>query len=133
LVASSDDDNWLLCGNFGYTVFTAAYKARLIGPDAFYDEVDHVRVAMFIWACLQTHLVLQSYIDLEYMSHDEVEAVVVQHLINTTTAISMHASLKTENVDFKSQIKVLSRNYDRLEQHLGRQESEIKKRKDSND
>jgi hypothetical protein len=46
---SSDHDNWLLCGNFGSAVLTGAYKARLIGADAFSDEVDHVRVAMFMW------------------------------------------------------------------------------------
>jgi hypothetical protein len=44
---SSDDDNWLLCGNFGSAVLTGAYMARLIGADEFSDEVDHVRVAMF--------------------------------------------------------------------------------------
>jgi hypothetical protein len=43
---SSDDDNGLLCGNFGSAVLTGAYKARLIGADAFSDEVDHVCVAM---------------------------------------------------------------------------------------
>jgi hypothetical protein len=66
---SSDDDNWLLCGNVGSAVLTGAYKACLIGADAFSDEFDHVRVAMFLWACLQTHHVLQGYIDLEFISH----------------------------------------------------------------
>jgi hypothetical protein len=51
LEPSSDDDNWLLCGNFGSAVLTGTYKARLIGADAS-DEVDHVRVAMFMWECL---------------------------------------------------------------------------------
>jgi hypothetical protein len=66
---SSNDDNWLLCGNFGSTVLTGAYKAHLIGADVFSDEVDHVRVDMFLWACLQTHRVLQGYIDLEFIAH----------------------------------------------------------------
>jgi hypothetical protein len=48
LGASSDSDKWLLCGNFGSTVLTGAYKARLIGNDTFSDEVDHVCVAMFM-------------------------------------------------------------------------------------
>jgi hypothetical protein len=58
---SSGDDNWLLCENFGSAVLTGAYKARLIVADAFSDEVDHMRLAMFLWACLQMHCVLQSY------------------------------------------------------------------------
>jgi hypothetical protein len=66
---SSDDDNWLLCGYFGSVVLTGDYEARLIGEDAFYEEVDHVRVDMFLWACLQTHHVLQSYIDLEFIAN----------------------------------------------------------------
>jgi hypothetical protein len=44
LGTSSDDDNWLLCGYFGSAVLTGAYKACLIGLDAFLDKVDHVFV-----------------------------------------------------------------------------------------
>jgi hypothetical protein len=69
LGASSDDDNLLLCGNFGSTVLSGAYNARLIGAYAFSDEVDHVCVIMFMWACLQTHQVMQAYIALEFMAH----------------------------------------------------------------
>jgi hypothetical protein len=108
---SSDDDNWLLCGNCGSAVLTGAYKARLIGADAFSDEVDHVRVAMFLWACSQSHHVLQGYIDLELISHLEIGAVIVEHLINTRTPMTMHSSLKSENVELRSQIKVLTINY----------------------
>jgi hypothetical protein len=35
LGSSLDDDNWLLCANFGWAVLTGAYKARLIGADAY--------------------------------------------------------------------------------------------------
>jgi hypothetical protein len=107
-----------------------AYKDCLIGADAFSGGVDHVCVAMFMWACLQTHRVLQSYIDLEFIAHPEIGVVVVEHLIKTRIPMSMHASLKTESVDLKSQIKVISSNYDRLESRLGRQENDIKKLKD---
>jgi hypothetical protein len=102
-----------------------AYKARLIGADAFSDEVNHVRVAMFLWACLQTHRVLQDYIDLELIAHPEIGAVIVAHLIKT-----MHSSLKSENVELRSQIKALTRNYEKLELRLGRHENDIKKLKD---
>jgi hypothetical protein len=94
----SDDDNWLLCGNCGSTVLTGAHKASLIGADALSDEVYHVRVSMFLWACLQTHRVLQGYIDLEFIAHPEIGAVIVEHLIKTRTPMTMHSSLKSENV-----------------------------------
>jgi hypothetical protein len=115
LAPSSDDDNWLLCGNFGSTVLNGAYKARLIGADAFYDEVDHVRGTMFLWACLQTHRVMQSYIELDFISHPEIGAVMVEHLIKTRTPMSMHAALKAENVELKAHMKTLSSNLDKLE------------------
>jgi hypothetical protein len=90
---SSDDDNWLLCGKFGFVFLTGAYKAHLIGADAFSDKVDHVCVAMFLWACFQTHRVLQGYIDLEFTSHPELGAVIVEHLIKTRTPMTMHNEL----------------------------------------
>jgi hypothetical protein len=112
---SSDDDNWLLCGNFGSAVLTGAYKARLIGADAFFDEVDHVRVAMFMWTCLQTHRVMQSYIELEFISHPEIGAVVVEHLIKTRPPMSMHAALKAEKGKLKSHMKTLYSNLNKLD------------------
>jgi hypothetical protein len=128
---SSDDDTWLLCINFGSAVLTGDYKARLIGADAFSDEVDHVRVAMlFLWSCLQTHHVLQFYIDLELIAYPEIGAVIVEHPIKTRTPMTMHSSLKSENVELKSQIKVLTTTYEKLESRLGHHENDIKKLKD---
>jgi hypothetical protein len=77
---SSDDDNWILCGNFGSAVLTGAYKARLIGADKFSDEVDHV---------------------LEFITHPEIGAVIVDHLLKTRTHMTMHSSLKSENVELR--------------------------------
>jgi hypothetical protein len=122
---SSDDDSWLLCGNLGSAVLTRAYKARLIGADAFSDEFYHVRVDMFLWSCLQTHHVLQGYIDLEFIAHLEIGAVIVEHLIKTRTPMNMHSSLKSENVGLRSQIKVLTSNYENLESRLGHHEKYI--------
>jgi hypothetical protein len=127
---SSDDDNWLLCGNFGSAILTRAYKARLIGADAFSNEVDHVSVAMFMLACLQTHRVIQSYIELEFISHPEIGDVVVEHLIKTRTPMSMHAVLNAENVELKAHMKTLSSNLDKMESRVRRQENDIKKLKE---
>jgi hypothetical protein len=126
---SSDDDNWILCGNCGSAVLTGAYKARLIGENTFLDEFDHVRVVMILGACSQTHHVLQGYIYLEFIAHPEIGAVIVEHLIKTRTIITMHSSLKSENVELISQIKLLTSNYEKLESRLGRHENDIKKLK----
>jgi hypothetical protein len=116
-----------LCGNFGSAVLTGAYKARLIGADAFSDEVDHVRVTMFMWACLQTHRFMQSYIELEFISHPEIRAVAVEHLIKTRTPMSMHVALKAENVELKAHMKTMSSNLDKLESRVRRHENDVKK------
>jgi hypothetical protein len=127
---SSDDENWLLCGSVGLEVLVGDYKARMIGADAFSDEVDHFRVAMFMWACLQTHRVMQSYIELEFISHPEIGAVVVEHLIKNRTPMSMHTALKTENAELKAHMKTISSNLDKLESRVGCQENDVKKMKE---
>jgi hypothetical protein len=91
-----------------------------------------LHVAMFLWACLQTHRVLQDDIDLEFIAHPEIGAVIVEHLIKTRTPMTMHSELKSENVELRSQIKALTCNYEKLESRLGFHENDIKKIKDKN-
>jgi uncharacterized protein YfaT (DUF1175 family) len=44
--------------------------------------------------------------------------------------MTMHSSLKSENEELRSQIKALTRNYEKLESRLGHHESDIKNLKD---
>jgi hypothetical protein len=44
--------------------------------------------------------------------------------------MTMHSSLKSENVELRSQIKVLTNTYEKLESRLGRHENDIKKIKE---
>jgi hypothetical protein len=53
-----DEGNWILSCQFAEAVFAGTWRARLIGSDAF-TESGHVRCAMYLWAALQTHIVLQ--------------------------------------------------------------------------
>jgi hypothetical protein len=46
----------------------------------------------------------------------------VEHLIKIRTPMTMHSSLKSENVELRSHIKALARNYEKLESRLGRHE-----------
>jgi hypothetical protein len=66
--------------------------------------------------------VLQGYIDLEFITHPEIGAVIVEHLIKTRTPMTMQSSLKSENVELRSQIKVLTSNYEKRESSLGHHE-----------
>jgi hypothetical protein len=53
---------------------------------------------MSLWTALQTHTVLQGYIELGFIAHPEVSSVVVEHLIQTRVPMAMHETLKTEMV-----------------------------------
>jgi hypothetical protein len=49
---------------------------------------------MYFWAALQTHMVLQGYIEVYFIAHPEVSSVVVEHLIQTSVPMTMHQYLK---------------------------------------
>jgi hypothetical protein len=53
-----NEGNWILSCQFAQAVFAGTWRARLIGSDAF-SESGHVRCAMYLWAELQMHIVLQ--------------------------------------------------------------------------
>jgi hypothetical protein len=60
---------------------------------------------MYLWAALQTHRVLQGYIELGFIAHPEVSSVVVEHLIQTRVPMAMHEALKTEMFGLKAIVK----------------------------
>jgi hypothetical protein len=72
-----DEINWILSSQFAEAVFSGTWRARLIGADTF-SEIGHTRFAMYLWAALQTHRVLQGYIELDFIAHPEVSSVVVK-------------------------------------------------------
>jgi hypothetical protein len=60
---------------------------------------------MYMWAALQTHRVLQGYIELDFISHLEVISVVVEHLIQTRVPIAMREDMKAEMSGLKASVK----------------------------
>jgi hypothetical protein len=64
-----------------------------------------VRCAMYLWAALQTHKVLQGYIELNFIAHPEVSSVVVEHLIQTRVPMAMHESLEKDLESMKASVK----------------------------
>jgi hypothetical protein len=58
LGAGCDEGNWILSCQFAEAVFAGTWRARLTGLDAF-SETGHARCAAYLWADLQTHIVLQ--------------------------------------------------------------------------
>jgi hypothetical protein len=107
-------------------VFTGTWRARLIGADAF-KETGHTRCAMYLWAALQTHRVLQGYIELGFIPHPEVSSVVVEHLIQTRVPMAMHEALKTEMVGLKASVKASVSTVEKLESRMTRQATDFAK------
>jgi hypothetical protein len=99
-----DESNWIFSSQFAEAVFAGTWWARLIGSDAF-SETGHTIVAMYLWAALQTHRVLQGYIELDVIARHGVSSVVVEHLIQTRVPMTMHQALKDEMVGLKSSVK----------------------------
>jgi hypothetical protein len=99
---------------------------RLIGMDAF-SQTGHTRCAMYLWAALQTHRVLQGYIELDFIAHPEVCSVVVEHYIQTRVPMAMHYVVKADAKDLKVQVKTSIATVKKLELKLGRQTNDIAK------
>jgi hypothetical protein len=57
LGASSDESHWNFRNHFAETVFAGTWRAILTGSDDF-SETWHTRCAMYLWAALQTHIIL---------------------------------------------------------------------------
>jgi hypothetical protein len=119
-----DDGNWILASQFAEAVFAGTWRARLIGADAF-KETGHTRCAIYLWAALQTHRVLQGYIDLGFIAHPEVSSVVVEHLIQTRVPMAMHEVLKNEMVGLKASVKASVSTVEKFESRMARQVTEF--------
>jgi hypothetical protein len=114
-----DESNCILSSHFAEAVFAGTWRAILIGSATF-SETDHTRVAMYLWAALQTHRVLQGYIELEFIAHPEVSSVVVEHLIKTRVPMTMHQALKDEMVGLKTSVKAATTIVKKLESKMSR-------------
>jgi hypothetical protein len=105
LTASCDEGNWILSGQFAETVFAGTCRARLI----------HTRCTMQLWAALETHRILQGYMELYFIAHPEVSSGVVEHLIQTWVPMAMHEAMKADMITVKARAKALSILVEKLE------------------
>jgi hypothetical protein len=126
LVTGCDDGSCILASQFAEAVFAGTRRARLIGADAFKETV-HTRCAIYLWAALQKHRVLQGYIELGFIAHPEVSSLVVEHLNHTRVPMAMHEALKPEMVGLKASVKASVSTVEKLESRMARQATEFAK------
>jgi hypothetical protein len=120
LGVSRDDSNWILSSQFAESVFAVTCRAILIGSDDFSDT-GYTRVAMYLWDALQTHSVMQGYIELDFIARPEVNSVVVEHLTQTRVPMTMHQALKDEMVGLKTSVNAMTTLVKNLEYKMSRQ------------
>jgi hypothetical protein len=121
-----DEGNWILSCQFAEAFFAGTWRDQMIGSDAL-SESGHVRCAMYLWTALQTHRVLQGYIELNFIAHPEVSSVVVEHLIQTRVPMAMHESLKKDLESMKASVKAQTSVVEKLESKMGRRNESILK------
>jgi hypothetical protein len=74
--------SWTLICLFAEAAFFGAWTARLVGAEAFHETTDlNTRGALFLWAVLQCHRVMSDYVDMNFVNHPEISAVIVEHFI----------------------------------------------------
>jgi hypothetical protein len=66
LGAGCDEGNWILASQFVEAVFAGTWRVIWAGG---FKETGHNQCAMYLWAALQTHIVLQGYIEVGVISH----------------------------------------------------------------
>jgi hypothetical protein len=71
---------FILSCQFAEAMFSGTWWTHLIGLDAF-SETGHVICAVYLWADLQMHIILQGCIELDVISHPEGSSIVVEYLI----------------------------------------------------
>jgi hypothetical protein len=82
---------------------------------------------MYLWAALQTHIILQGYIELGFIAHPEVSSVVVEHLIQTRVPMAMHEILKTDMIGLKASVETSVTTVENMESKMARQATVIAK------
>jgi hypothetical protein len=121
--------NTLIC-LFAEAAFSGAWKARLLGAESFSETTGlNMRGALFLWDALQCHRVMYDYVDMNFVNHQEISAVIVEHLIKTRVPLEHHQKLKDEVDMFRSTVKAFTSSMDKMESRIGRAELDIKKKK----
>jgi hypothetical protein len=70
---------------------------------------------MYLWAALQTHRVVQGYIELDFIACPEVSSMVVEHLMKIRVLMAMHDVAKMEVKKIKVQVKMSTATVEKLE------------------
>jgi hypothetical protein len=80
-VTSNEKDAWKLTSLIAKTVFEAVHQARAIGSDLSDILSPSKRAAKVLWATLQAHRVMRTFIDADFRNDPRIAPVIVLHLL----------------------------------------------------
>jgi hypothetical protein len=126
LVAGCNEGNLTLSSQFAEAVLVGTWRAQLFGSDTF-SETGHTPCAMYLWPDLQAHIIMQGYIELDFIAHPDVSSVVVEHLIQTRVPMEIHEAMKEVVVVVNASAKASSDTVEKMESRIGRQSTDILK------
>jgi hypothetical protein len=72
---------------------------------------------------------MSDYVDMNFVNHPEMLAVIVEHLIKTRVQMEHHHKLKDEFEMCRSTVKVFTSSMDKMESRMGRAELDTKNKK----
>jgi hypothetical protein len=71
---------------------------------------------------------MSDYVDMNFVNHPEISAVIVGQLIETRVPLEQHQKLKDEVDMCCSTMKLFTSSWDKMESRMGREELDIKKK-----
>jgi hypothetical protein len=113
-VTSAEKDAWKLTSLIAKTVFEAVHRARAIGSDLSDIVSPSKRAAKVMWATLQAHRVMRTFIDADFRNDPRIAPVIVLHLLENRVGRHEVESLKEKIQTQNAQMTTQRRDIDKL-------------------
>jgi hypothetical protein len=81
LVTSTSKDAWRLTSLIAKTVFEVVHQVRSVGADLSDIVSPSKRAAKVMWATLQAHRIMRTFIDADFRNDPKIAPVIVLHLL----------------------------------------------------
>jgi hypothetical protein len=113
-VTSTSKDAWRLTSLITKTVFEVVHQVRSVGSDLSDIKSPSKRAAKVMWATLQAHRIMRTFIDADFRNDPKIAPVIVLHLLENRVGQADLDGLKQKLQDQASTITGQRRDIDKL-------------------
>jgi hypothetical protein len=113
-VTSPSKDAWRLTSLITKTVFEIVHQVRSVGADLSDIESPSKRAAKVMWATLQAHRIMRTFIDADFRNDPKIAPVIVLHLLENRVGRSDVDALKQKLGAQDNTITGLRRDLDKM-------------------